>query len=61
MSEIEDYAQANKVVSPEKWIARSGVYKGQDLTLEELTKILKLYRGYIYEAEMRPQITYEQE
>ncbi len=60
MSELTDYTQP-KVVPIEQWIKRSGVYTGQALTLDELTKLLKAYRGYIYEAELRPAVSYKEE
>lgn len=61
MSEIEDYTNANRVISPEEWLKGSGVYKGGIVTEAELLRILKAYKGYIYEAEMRPQVTFNGE
>jgi len=58
MIEIKDYTGDRSIVSVEDWLERSGVYKNETLTKDDLIKILKAYRAYVYEAECHPQVEF---
>lgn len=55
--ELEDYTKP-KARTSEAWLKGSGVLKEGTLLIpyDDLIKILTAYRGYIYEAEFKPEI-----
>lgn len=54
---LEDYGKIRKVTI-QQWIKDSGVCNKALFTKEELLPILEAYRAFVYEAEFRPQVTY---
>ena len=57
MMELKDFIPA-KSATAEDWLMGSGLFKTEPITKKELIKLLSAYRGFIYEAEFRPEIHY---
>ncbi len=54
---LEDYGKSRRVTI-KQWITDSGACSKALYTNEDLLPILEAYRAFVYEAEFRPQVTY---